>query len=261
MFADKFIDSRFKPLGTEKLPAMVEQLKNYDREKFSRIHSNTTVFALKYDNGVLIAGDRRTSDGNLGIVSDDTQKIKQLTKHSAMAAAGFCNIISFLEDNMATVCSNFKTLYKQDLSPDGQANFLKNLLEPWWFMSVYSWYWVVGIPILAAYDLTLGLPRIFVFDDTGFNYESKLFDGTGCGYEAIKGLIMDHWRFDMGESHAIMIAMKAMLHSGVASHGVSDARLKLPTVAVIDENGFRLIPDRLLRGALKLILKQTEGLQ
>ncbi len=263
MFAEKFIESRFKHLGAEELGirGFSDQLKNCDREKFNRMHSNTTVFALKFKNGVLIAGDRRMSDGFLGIVSDDTLKVKELAKYSAMACAGFCNIISFLETNMTTACSTFKSLYGQDLSPDGQANFLRNLLEPWWFMSVYTWYWAVGIPILATYDMSLGMPRIFVFDDSGFNYEPEFFGGAGCGFEAIRGLVVDHWRLDMNEDFALMIAMKAMLHSGAISHGVSDARLKLPTMAVINEDGFRWIPDELLKKALGLILERTEGLK
>jgi len=263
MFAKTFLDSRFKRLGAEKLgiKGFSEQLKNCDRERFNRIHSNTTVFALKFNNGVLIAGDRRMSGGYLDIVSDDDNKVKQLTEYSAMASAGFCNIISFLEINMATACLDFKKLYGQDLSPDGQANFLRNLLEPWWFMSVYTWYWAVGIPILATYDTDLEMPRIFVFDDSGFNYEPEFFGGTGCGFEAIGGLVTDHWRFEMNEDLALVIATKAMLHSGALSHGVSDARLKLPTMAIIDKNGFRWIPDKLLKKTLNLILKQTDGLQ
>lgn len=263
MFAETFIKSRFKHLGAEEpgIKGFSDQLKNCDRERFGRIHSNTTVFALKYNNGVLIAGDRRMSEGYFDIASDDARKVRQLTNYSAMASAGFCNIISFLETNMAATCSTFKSLYGHDLSPDGQANFLRNLLEPWWFMSVYTWYWAVGIPILATFDTDLKIPRIFVFDDSGFNFEPEFFGGAGCGYEAIKGLLMDHWRFDMNDNLALVIAMKAMLHSGAASHGVSDARLKLPTVAVIDEKGFRWVPDSLLKKTLNQIIKRTEGLQ
>ena len=47
----------------------------------------------------MIAGDRRTSGGYFEIVSDETTKVHQITDYSVMAAAGFCNVISDLEDN------------------------------------------------------------------------------------------------------------------------------------------------------------------
>ena len=261
MFAERFLTSRFGALNKRPRIGFAQQLQNCNKEKFNQIHSNTTVFALIYENGVLIAGDRRTSGGYFEIVSDETTKVHQITDYSVMAAAGFCNVISDLEDNLSSTCNGFRDLYGQDLSPDGQASFLKRLLEPWWFDSIYSWYWQVGIPILATFDLAYDMPRIFAFDESGFYWESKFFGGTGCGFEAIKGLVNDLWRADMSEGMAILIAMKAMLQSGIASSGVSDARLYLPTIGVIDKDGFRLISDKVLKTVRDTLVKQTENLK
>ena len=261
MFAERFLISRFGAPGKKPGTDFANQLKNCDRENFNRIHSNTTVFALIYGDGVLITGDRRTSGGYFEIVSDESIKVRQITQYSAMAAAGFCNVISDLEEGLSSVCSSFRNLYERDLSADGQANFLKRLLEPWWFASIYSWYWMVGIPILAAFDLANDRPRIFVFDESGFYYEPRFLGGTGCGFETINGLVRDLWRPAMGEEMAILIAMKAMLQSGAANSGVSDSRLHLPTVGVIDKNGFRLIPDKLLNVVRKELIEQTGSLR
>ncbi|MEK7151679.1 MAG: hypothetical protein AAB784_03145 [Patescibacteria group bacterium] len=261
MFSSKFLDSRFKPLRKKPPATFTEQLNACDRARFSQIHSNTTVFALIYKGGVLVAGDRRTSGGYLEIVSDETTKVRRVTDHSVIAAAGFCNVISDLEDSLSSVCNKFRSLYERDLSPDGQANFLRQLLESWWFFSMYSWYWVVGIPILAAFDIKENRPRIFAFDESGYYYEPKFFGGTGCGFETIKGLVHDLWKPDMTEGMAILIAMKAMLQSGALSSGVSDTRLYLPTIGIIDKNGFRLISDKVLKVVKDTLVKQTESLK
>ena len=261
MFSKKFLGSRFKPARRIPPATFAEQLNTCDKARFSQIHSNTTVFALIYKDGVLVAGDRRTSGGYLEIVSDETTKVRPITEHSAIAAAGFCNVICDLEESLLSVCHKFRNLYEKDLSPDGQANFLRNQLESWWFFSMYSWYWVVGIPILAAFDIKENRPRIFAFDESGFYYEAKFFDGTGCGFEAIKGLVRDLWKPDMTEGMAILIAMKAMLQSGATSSGVSDTRLYLPTIGVIDKNGFRLISDKVLKVVKDTLVKQTESLK
>jgi len=156
--------------------------------------------------------------------------------------------------------ASFENLYGSELSPDGQANFLKKLLEPWWFMSIYTYYWNIGIPIIAAYDREIEKPRIFVFDETGFYYEPEFFGGTGCGFDAIKGLVVDLWRPGMSEDMAILIALKAMLQSGKASSGVSDAVLHNPTICLIDREGFRMLPDSFLKKAIKQVIKDTGSL-
>jgi|SRR3989344_1010542 len=260
MFADKFIDSRFSSLiKSPNLTHLPHQLQLGKNEKHS-IRSNTTVFALAYGGGVLIAGDRRTSGGYFDIVSDNTIKVHQISDYSAFAAAGSCNVISDLEDSLISMSASFENLYGSELSPDGQANFLKKLLEPWWFMSIYTYYWNIGIPIIAAYDREIEKPRIFVFDETGFYYEPEFFGGTGCGFDAIKGLVVDLWRPGMSEDMAILIALKAMLQSGKASSGVSDAVLHNPTICLIDREGFRMLPDSFLKKAIKQVIKDTGSL-
>ena len=63
------------------------------------------------------------------IFADDSEKIHQLTNFSAMGSAGYCNVIAHLERKMRSTCSSFRSLYGQDLSPDGQVNYLRNILR------------------------------------------------------------------------------------------------------------------------------------
>jgi len=261
-FSQEFLAKRFSVLGADEMHAIVENAKGFNVTNPPKgIRSNTTIFAIMYDKGVVIAGDRRTSDGYYGIFSDVSNKVMKLTDFSAMANAGWCNVISFLENNMLAICDRFENIYGRPLSVDGQANYLKNLLTQWWFFFVQTWHWTPGIPILAAYDLKLEKPRIFTFDYDGYFVEPPFFAGNGCGIDFVKGLINDRWRKDMPEDEAINLAVRAMLHSGALSSGVSDARLVLPTVAVINQKGFNWVEKDVLTSNRDELVKQIGGIQ
>ena len=47
----------------------------------------TTVFAMKYRDGVLVAGDRRATAGNV-VMYDRTDKVLELDRHCVLAIAG-----------------------------------------------------------------------------------------------------------------------------------------------------------------------------
>lgn len=261
MTADQFFKSNFSVTGEEKMRVAAERLRGQPTQMPNGIRSNTTVFTIVYDGGVIIAGDRRTADGYLGIASDISTKVVQLSSFSALASAGYCNVISYLEDNMAAACRNFSEAYGRQLSPDGQAEYLKKLLESWWFFFVSTWYWTIGVPILATYDIKFNKPRIFTFDYDGYFYEPPFFAGTGCGFDSVKGLIINEWRKDIKEEQIIKLAVRAMLLSGATSSGVSDARLVLPTLAVIDKAGFRWVPKEAVANNRDQLVQEIGGLQ
>src|SRR3989344_8010844 len=98
MFADRFLSSRFGSIKPRPHPQRFsEQIGICSREKIQGQRSNTVVLALAYKDGVLFAGDRRTSSGYYEIVDDTTTKVVKIASHSGFAAAGFCNVISDLE--------------------------------------------------------------------------------------------------------------------------------------------------------------------
>ena len=47
----------------------------------------TTILAFKYRDGVLVAGDRRATAGNM-VMYDRTDKVLEIDRHSVMAIAG-----------------------------------------------------------------------------------------------------------------------------------------------------------------------------
>ena len=264
-FVDKFISSRFNFSRSEKSKIILDQFQA-SKENFERIiqksrKSSTTVFAIKYKDGVVIAGDRRTSDGYFGVASDTTVKVRQLSKFSAMASSGFCNVIEETDRQMKQELKSFLDLYGKEVSPDGQARYLSTILDQWWFLMLMGIPYGIGAPILAAYDVFFETPRIFWFDVDGYFMEVPFFGGTGCGFSVIQNLVIDRWKENMTRSQTVDLAIRAMIHSGRASHGVSEATITPPTVAIIDKSGFRWIPKEIIEAGIKNIYGSMEGLK
>lgn len=263
-FAAEFWESRFPILHQKEMEiASQQQLKgladNRLRESLLR-SSGTIVFAFKYHDGAILAADRRMLDGWYTILSDAAIKIKQLTKFSAMASAGTCSVIKYLEENMETVCNVFERYFQRELSPDGQVRHLSNLMEKWWFLFLEYLYLGLGAPILVAYNKASKKTHLFSFGEDGFHFEHPFLIGTGCGFKAVQGLIIDQWRRDMDASSAIDLSLRAMLCSGVTSHGVSDARIANPIMALIDKRGFKWVSEEKI-SEKKVELSKREGLR
>ncbi len=257
--AERFTRKIFPILNGEEVVKFSEDLARNPLVNLGKLQrSNTTVFAIKYADGALIAGDRRTSSDWYEIASDFSVKVKQLSGHSAIACAGSCSVIQYIEENMESICRTFREQYSHELSPDGQAKYLSKLLRGWFF-SFALYYWIVGVPILATYDVGRKKPRIFEMSEDGFCNEEKIVVGTGCGFRDVKRLILDRWQKDLDLNAALELAARAMLHSGAASHGVSDIRIVLPTVAVIESSGFRWLDEAAVAKAREQILNEEGG--
>ena len=248
--AREFVNSISPVIGRELMANFTNKLSQIGETARNKLpQSATTVFTFKYNGGVIIAGDRRMVGGWYSLESDREIKVKQLSPHIALACSGYCSVIRYIEDNMETISSTFIQRFEKELSPDGAANYLRYLLEEWFFALLWLGYWAIGAPILATYDIGPDKPRIFEFSEDGFFHEPQFVAGTGCGYSAVKHIIADECmrKGNMNENDAINLAMRAMFHSGIASHGVSDIRLGLPTIGLIDRDGFRWVPEEELK--------------
>lgn len=250
-----FFDSNFPVLHQDKMEILrkrcvdspsspINTLSPFDEHGRRSLKSNTTIFAFLYDGGVILAADRRTSSGHYGIYSDRSTKVFGLTSHSGLLFCGDCSVEQYLLDNMRATCESFESMHGHLLSPDGQARWLHHLITGWWFLFIDYWY-ILGysIPILAAYDVELARARIFQYEVDGFYTEDKYLVGDGCGFRDIQHVIIDHWKKDITLENAQRLAIRALIHSGIASSGVSDARITPPTLANLDKDGLHWIAE------------------
>lgn len=225
------------------------------------IAHGTTVLALKYRDGVVVAGDRRATAGNV-VMHDRTDKVLDLDRFSVLAIAG----VPATAFEMARVLDHSFKYYRrsqlQDLSLEGKLRALSKLLRDNVPMAVQG----IGAvaPIFAGYDAETRTAKIFFYDILGAEFEGVEFAASGSGSPTIRGIVhyLHRWgpqRLAALEAdHAVVLALR-LLDSAAefdsATGGVSAADGLYPVVKLITSEGTAPVPEERLR---RLYLDQVE---
>jgi proteasome beta subunit len=174
----------------------------------------TTIVALRYVDGVIMAGDRRATAGNV-IAHRGMEKVFPADRHSGVSVEGV------------------------QLSLEGKATRLANLIRNNLPMAMQAG--MVVIPIFAGYDLRRQVGRIFNYDITGGRYEEMEFHATGSGGTYARMLIKQQWRPDISLNDAVELSLAALFEAAdedSATGGPDAIRGIYPTVASITSDGY-----------------------
>jgi len=212
----------------------------------------TTVFAMKYRDGVLVAGDRRATAGNL-VMYDRTDKVLELDRYSALAIAG----VPATAFEMARVLEHsfkyFRRSQLQDLSFEGKLRALSKLLKE----NVPAALAGTGavVPVFAGYDHQQGCGKIFFYDILGAEFEGVDHAISGSGSPTIRGILhyLNRWGeqplSSLPEEEAIIITLRLLSSAAEfdsATGGVNQETNLYPIIKRITEQGIYTIPaDRL----------------
>lgn len=154
----------------------------------------TTILALKYHDGVLVAGDRRATTGHT-VMYDRTDKVLDLDRDSVMAIAG----VPATAFEMARVLEHSFKYYRrsqlQDLSLEGKLRALIRLLKDN-VPAALSGTGTVA-PIFAGYDRDHETARIYFYDILGAEFEGVEYAVSGSGSPVIRGIL--HYQNVWGE--------------------------------------------------------------
>ena len=138
----------------------------------------TTILAFKFADGVLDAGDRRATAGNL-VVYDRADKVLEIDRHSLMAIAG----VPATAWEMARVLEHSFQFYRrsqlQEMSLDGKVRALSKLLRDnlGFVMQGIG----VVVPIFATYDHEAAVARLYFYDAMGAQFEAADYAATEIG--------------------------------------------------------------------------------
>lgn len=215
-----------------------------DREAIAH---GTTVLAMKYRDGVLVAGDRRATAGNV-VMHDRTDKVLDLDRYSVLAIAG----VPATAFEMARVLDHSFKYYRrsqlQDLSLEGKLRALSKLLRDNIPMAVQG----IGAvaPIFAGYDVQSRMAKIFFYDILGAEFEGVEYAASGSGSPTIRGILNYVHRWGpqrlaaMAEDDAIVLALR-LLNSAAefdsATGGVDIADGLYPVVKLITAEGTTVV--------------------
>jgi proteasome beta subunit len=170
----------------------------------------TTIVALSFAEGVVMAGDRRATMGNL-IANRDIEKVHAADPHSLVGIAGTAGIGIELIRLFQVELEHYEKLEGTMLSLDGKANRLATMIRNNLGAALQG---LAVIPIFAGYDVEAADPsktgRIFSFDVAGGVYEEKGYDGIGSGSLFAKAALKKLYRPGLGAAEAVRLAVESI---------------------------------------------------
>ncbi len=213
----------------------------------------TTIVALACADGVVMAGDRRATAGNV-IAARDIVKVHAADAHSAIGIAGAAGIGLEMIRLFQVELEHFEKIEGATLSLEGKATRLAAMVRGNLGMALQG---LAAVPLFAGWDLTHGRGRIFSFDATGGRYTESEHHSIGSGSYFARGSMKKRWRPGIGTVEATAVAVEALFDAAdddSATGGPDVVRRIWPVVAVVDADGYRELDDddveALVRGLL-----------
>jgi proteasome beta subunit len=202
----------------------------------------TTVVAIRYVGGVVMAGDRRATAG-YSIASRRIEKVFPADELSGVAIAGAAGPAVELVKLFQVQLEHYEKVQGEVLSLEGKANQLSQLVRANLPAAMQGF---VVVPLFAGYDESRQLGRVFSYDVTGGRYEEADFQTQGSGSVHARNWIKAAWRDDLSADDAVQLAIRALFAAAdedVATGGPDLVRRIFPTIARIDTNGYHALDE------------------
>ncbi len=202
----------------------------------------TTIVAATFNGGVVMAGDRRATMGNV-IAQRDIEKVFPADEYSAVGIAGTAGLAVEMVRLFQTELEHYEKIELTTLSMDGKANRLAALIRSNLGMAMQG---LAVVPLFAGYDLTTEQGRIFSYDVTGGRYEETAFHSVGSGSLFARGSLKKLYRDDLDEEGCVTALVQALYDAAdddSATGGPDMTRRIFPVVSVITGAGFHRLPD------------------
>ena len=202
----------------------------------------TTIVAATYPGGVVMAGDRRATMGNI-IAQRDIEKVFPADEFSAVGIAGTAGLAVEMVRLFQTELEHYEKIEGTTLSMDGKANRLAALIRSNLGMAMQG---LAVVPLFAGYDITVEQGRIFSYDVTGGRYEETAFHAVGSGSLFARGSLKKLYRDDLDAEGCVTAVVQALYDAAdddSATGGPDLTRRIFPVVQVITAEGGHRMPD------------------
>jgi len=207
----------------------------------------TTIVALKYPGGVVIAGDRRSTQGNM-IAGRDVQKVYITDDYTATGIAGTAAIAVEFARLYAVELEHYEKLEGVPLTFNGKVNRLAIMVRSNLGAALQGF---VALPLLVGYDLDDPNPeaagRIVSFDAAGgWNFEEEGYHAVGSGSIFAKSSMKKLYSQVTDADSALRVAVEALYDAAdddSATGGPDLVRGIYPTAVIIDADGAEEVPE------------------
>lgn len=202
----------------------------------------TTVLAFRYVDGVIMAGDRRATAGNV-IAYRTMQKVFPADAYSAVGVSGTAGVGVELIRLFQTELEHYEKLEGSRLSLEGKANHLAAMVRAHLPMAFQG---LVVVPLFCGFDEDGGQGRLYSFDVVGGRYEETDYAATGSGGRDAKAYLRTAFRESLSEEEALRLAIESLVAAAeedTATGGPDLQRGIYPNVAVVSAEGYREIDE------------------
>jgi proteasome beta subunit len=202
----------------------------------------TTCVAMRFADGVVMAGDRRATSGNL-ISHRGMEKVVQADRFSGVAIAGAAGPAMEMIKLFQLQLEHYEKVEGASLSLEGKANQLSMMVRGNLPAAMQG---MVVVPIFAGFDLRAATGRLFTYDVTGGRYEEQDYVATGSGSLHAGTVIKIGYRESMSADDAISLACKGLWEAAdadSATGGPDALRGIYPIVATITSSGWQRVTD------------------
>lgn len=232
------------------------------KETREDIPHGTTIVAITHNDGIVMAGDRRATMGNL-IAQRDVEKVFSADEFSCIGCAGAAGIAEELIRLFQMELEHYEKIAGHTLSLEGKANRLASMIRGMLGMALEG---LAVLPVFGGYDLELERGRIFSYEVTGGRYEEHDFFAVGSGSVFARGAMKKLYRESFSENDAATAAIQALYDAAdddSATAGPDLARGIYPTVSSVTADGYRRLPDDqvgpLVQGVINGRMNRPDG--
>ncbi|HLR96618.1 MAG TPA: proteasome subunit beta [Jiangellaceae bacterium] len=202
----------------------------------------TTLVAATCAGGVVMAGDRRATTGNI-IAQRDIEKVFEADQFSCVGIAGAAGIAEELVRLFQLELEHYEKIEGMTLSLEGKANRLSHMIRTNLAMAMQG---LAVVPLFAGYDPGIEGGRIFSYDVTGGRYEEQSFHSVGSGSLFARGALKKLFVDDASIADTVALVVHALYDAAdddSATGGPDLTRRIFPTVTVVDSDGVRRLPE------------------
>jgi proteasome beta subunit len=219
----------------------------------------TTVFAFHFAEGILMAGDRRATAGNV-IVTDRVDKVIEIDATSLLAIAGVPATAFEMARVLQTSFEYYRRSQLQPLSLPAKVRALARLLRDNLPMTMQG----VGIvvPLFAGLDQSVSpaKPQVYFYDPLGAQFQAVGYAASGSGSGTIRSILsfqQSHGKprpSEMNLSQAVQFALRLLMTASEfdsATGGVNPATETFATIKLLRSSGVETVSEQQQKEFLK----------
>ena len=208
----------------------------------SLVVHGTTIVAIRYADGVVMAGDRRATAGST-IAHRSMDKVYPADRHSGVAIAGAAGPAMEIVKLFQLQLEHYEKVEGSALSLEGKANQLAQMVRQNMPMAMQG---LPVLPIFGGYDLRRGTGRLFAYDLTGGRYEETDYHADGSGGRDARTTVKLGYKDGMDREATLELAIQSLYEAAeedTATGGPDAVRGIYPVIATVTGAGFERVPE------------------